>query len=223
MNIEEQFNIIAEEYDVNRKKFIPCFDDFYEKATEFVVSNIPAPKRILDLGAGTGLLSYFWYKHFPDSEYMLLDIAEEMLKTAKKRFAGIDNIEYRISDYSKTFPQETYDCIISALSVHHLENEKKVDLFKQIYDNLPQKGVFVNYDQFCSDSDDINGWFDLYWENQLEHSGLSERDLALWKERRILDRECSVDSETEFLKNSGFENVQCIYQNQKFAVIVAVK
>ena len=29
MNIEEQFNLIAKEYDANRKKFIPCFDEFY--------------------------------------------------------------------------------------------------------------------------------------------------------------------------------------------------
>lgn len=40
MNIEKQFNLIAEEYDSNRRKFIPCFDDFYKNTTEFIVSNI---------------------------------------------------------------------------------------------------------------------------------------------------------------------------------------
>lgn len=29
MNIEEQFNFIAKEYDANRKKFIPCFASDY--------------------------------------------------------------------------------------------------------------------------------------------------------------------------------------------------
>ena len=29
--MEEQFNRIAEEYDVNRRKFIPRFDEYYEK------------------------------------------------------------------------------------------------------------------------------------------------------------------------------------------------
>ena len=72
MNIETQFNLIAEEYDMNRKKFIPCFDDYYENVTKLITSNIPAPKRILDLGAGTGLLSYYWYKQCPESEYNLL-------------------------------------------------------------------------------------------------------------------------------------------------------
>lgn len=58
MNIEEQFNLIAKEYDSNRRRFIPCFDDYYENTTNFLASKIVTPKRILDLGACTGLLSY---------------------------------------------------------------------------------------------------------------------------------------------------------------------
>ena len=27
-SIEDQFNLIAEEYDMNRRKFIPCFEDY---------------------------------------------------------------------------------------------------------------------------------------------------------------------------------------------------
>lgn len=89
MNIEKQFNLIAEEYDSNRRKFIPCFDDFYKNTTEFIVSNIKKPKQIVDLGAGTGLLTYFWYQQYPDSKYVLVDIAGEMLNVARKRFEGI--------------------------------------------------------------------------------------------------------------------------------------
>lgn len=79
MDIEKQFNLIAEEYDSNRRKFIPCFDDFYQSTTKFIASNIMKPKQVLDLGAGTGLLSYFWYQQHPASEYVLVDIADEML------------------------------------------------------------------------------------------------------------------------------------------------
>ena len=68
MDIEKQFNLIAEEYDSNRRKFIPCFDDFYKNTTEFIASNIEEPKQIVDLGAGTGLLTYFWYQQCPDSK-----------------------------------------------------------------------------------------------------------------------------------------------------------
>ena len=52
MTLEEQFNSLAREYDANRKKFIPCFHDFYEETTRFIAANIALPKRVLDLGAG---------------------------------------------------------------------------------------------------------------------------------------------------------------------------
>ena len=39
MNIEAQFNLIAEEYDCNRRKFIHCFDDYYENSTKFIISS----------------------------------------------------------------------------------------------------------------------------------------------------------------------------------------
>ena len=39
--------------------FLPCFDDYYENTTELITSNIDVPKRVLKLGAGTGLLTYY--------------------------------------------------------------------------------------------------------------------------------------------------------------------
>ncbi len=104
-NIEEQFNIVAKEYDVNRKKFIPCFEDFYNNTTKFIASNITYPNTIVDLGAGTGLLSYYWYEHFTKARYILVDIAEEMLKVAKERFANLENFSYIVEDYSGSLPK----------------------------------------------------------------------------------------------------------------------
>lgn len=223
MNIKEQFNYVAQEYDANRKKFISCFDDFYESTTEFIVSNIEKPRRVLDLGAGTGLLSYFWYQKCLGAEYVLVDIADEMLNIARKRFAGIDGVSYQVLDYSKALPDEDFDAIISALSIHHLENADKQKLFSQIYDKLPMGGLFVNYDQFCAGQDEMNNWFDSYWENQLTKRGLTEQDIELWKERRKLDKECSVEEEIEMLRKSKFRIVKCVYSYQKFSVIVAIK
>ncbi len=120
MNIESQFNMIAEEYDMNRRKFIPCFDDYYINTTAFIASNMKAPESIIDLGAGTGLLSYYWYKHYPDSNYLLVDIADDMLNVARLRFQGINSVSYQVSDYKKNLPAISFDTVISALSIHHL-------------------------------------------------------------------------------------------------------
>lgn len=223
MNIEEQFNLVAKEYDNNRKKFIPCFDEYYEHTTEFIASNIETPKQILDLGAGTGLLSYFWYKHFPKSEYVLVDIADDMLNIARDRFSGLENVSYQMLDYSKEFPNGKFDIIASALSIHHLMHENKKELFSRIYNRLSDDGIFVNYDQFCAGSSEMSTWFDSYWEKQLKNSGLTAKDIELWKERRKLDKECSVEEEIDMLRKCNFKEVKCIYSNQKFSVIVAIK
>ena len=131
MDIQEQFNLVAKSYDENRKKFISCFDDYYISSTDFIARTLKyVPKVIYDLGSGTGLLSTFWYRYFPKSEYVLIDIAEEMLNVAKKRFAGIANIKYKVQDYSESIPEGNPDLIISALSIHHLENTGKKKLFK---------------------------------------------------------------------------------------------
>lgn len=223
MTIEEQFNLVAKEYDCNRRRFIPCFDDYYKNTTKLILFNIDTPSRVLDLGAGTGLLTYYWYKECPSAEYVLVDIADEMLEISKKRFAGIDKIQHKILDYTKELPEGNFDAIISALSIHHLENSQKEELFKNIYNKLPMGGILVNYDQFCAGTDKMNKWFNSYWENQLSNSGLTQKDIELWEERRKLDKECSVETEIGMLYKCNFTEVKCLYSYHKFSVIVAIK
>lgn len=226
--IKEQFNLVAKEYDKNRKKFIPCFEDFYEKSTDFVASTIGYPAAILDLGSGTGLLSAFYFKRFPAAQFFLVDIARDMTDIARKRFSFADNVKFLSVDYANDFDnllkeRAGFDLIISALSIHHLEDEKKKELFRNIYFALTDRGTFVNYDQFCAESKVINADFSRYWEEGLFGGGLSKDDLSKWRERQKLDRECSVEREVEMIRSSGFENAECIYLAQKFGVIIGKK
>ena len=69
----------------------------------------------------------------------------------------------------------------------------------------------------------MSKWMDSYWESQLYGSGLTDRDIELWRERRKLDKECSVETEMAMLRDCHFKNVQCIYSYHKFSVVVAQK
>ncbi len=54
MDIHEQFNLVTNSYDENRKKFISCFDDYYISSTDFIARTLKYdPKLIYDLGSGT--------------------------------------------------------------------------------------------------------------------------------------------------------------------------
>lgn len=98
-----------------------------------------------------------------------------------------------------------------------------MELFERIYETLPTGGIFINYDQFCAGSPMMNEWFDFYWENQLVQSELTTKDIELWKERRKLDWECSVEEEMSMLRQCSFSEVKCLYSYHKFSVIIAVK
>lgn len=223
MDIQTQFNRVAKDYDQNRRKFIPCFDEFYEGTTAFVAASIAAPKRVLDLGAGTGLLTACWQAHFPQAEYVLVDVAEDMLRQAQVRFADCAKVSRLVLDYTQTFPEGEFDAIVSALSIHHLEDADKAQLFARIHAALPAGGIFVNYDQFCAETPQMSRLFDAHWHAQIAQSGLSEQEQARWQQRKQLDRECSVEREAAMLRQSGFATVQCLYACRKFAVLAAIK
>ena len=222
MNIREQFNLLAQEYDPNRRKFIPCFDDYYNESTVTAVMLAGNPRKVLDLGAGTGLLTAYWLKHCPKAEYILTDIADEMLKIARRRFEYLANVSYEISDYSRELPAEAFDTVISALSIHHLKDAQKEDLFRRIHAALPADGWFFNYDQFRLEDEALNHVQDALWIEKIHASGMLEIDLARWHERRKLDRECSVETELAMLCRCGFM-AECYFHSGKFAVLAARK
>lgn len=221
--IDQQFNRIAKEYDANRRKFIPCFDEFYKETTAFLARYINKPAHILDLGAGTGLLTAFWYEHFPQAEYVLVDVAQQMLDVARRRFAALPNVAYTVSDYADGLPSVRFDTVISALSVHHLEDGQKQRLFNDVFAKLPAGGCFVNYDQFCYPDAQLDEEVTAFWEHRIREAGIGEHDMALMHERRKLDRECSVADELRMLRAAGFTSPSCLYQCSKFAVIAALK
>lgn len=86
--ILERFNQVAEKYDEQRKLFIPCFDDYYGTSITFLSKIRNDFRDILDLGAGTGLLTKYLYEKYPNANYTLVDISDQMLEIARQRFKG---------------------------------------------------------------------------------------------------------------------------------------
>lgn len=221
--IKNQFNSDAQAYDSKRRIFIPCFDDYYINSTKFISTVINEPKNILDLGAGTGLLTSFWYNEYPNANFVLDDISVEMLNMAKQRFSNKTNFNYVTDDYTKSLPNGSFDTVISALSIHHLDEEEKQSLFNRIYDVMLDGGAFVNYDMFNADSNEMTEYYNKFWENSVLNSELSKKEIEHWKNGRKIDKECSVNEEVIMLKKAGFYDVQCIFSNLKFAVVLAKK
>ena len=144
--IEVQFNEIAAKYDQQRPYLIPCFDDFYGAASA-LLANRPQARTVLDVGAGTGLFSYFIYQQRPDLEFTLVDLAPEMLAVARQRFAGLLGFDFQELNFATQPLPGRYDVVISSLAIHHLPDAKKATLYQRIYEALTLGGLFINADQ----------------------------------------------------------------------------
>ena len=115
--VKNAFDNAADSYDSKRKEIIPHMDVYYQTAVE-LTKDYENPK-ILDLGAGTGILTKMLYNLHPDSRITLLDMSANMLSRAKNKFEGIDNFEYIEDNYLTRDFKQSYDIIISSLSIHH--------------------------------------------------------------------------------------------------------
>ena len=65
--------------------------------------------------------------------------------------------------------------------------------------------------------------YNQYWENSVLNSQLPTVDIKHWQKGRSIDKECSVGEEINMLKSAGVKNVNCLYANLKFGVVIAIK
>src|ERR1700722_4452097 len=75
----------TDSYDRPRRKLVPCFDDFYRTAIELIPFKPDARFEVLDLAAGTGILSGMIAEAFPKARLTLFDVTPEMLLIARAR------------------------------------------------------------------------------------------------------------------------------------------
>lgn len=111
--------------------------------------------KVLDIGAGNGMLSELILNYYPNAEITMLDFSPEMLESAsmyfEKNSINDDNIKYIIVDFiTDELPNETYDLVISSYALHHIRSEDNLkELFmkiaKVLNDNI---GTFICVDMY---------------------------------------------------------------------------
>jgi tRNA (cmo5U34)-methyltransferase len=221
-DIKEQFGRVSKQYDSQRKYLIPCFNDFYTACLPLVKSLTHA-KKVLDIGAGTGLFSQFVYEINPDLQFTLVDVSAEMLAVARERFEGEENFEYAELDVSKDPLPDKYDIIISGLAIHHLEDAEKAKLYKKIYQALNDGGLFINADQVAGKNLMFDSLYKYLWRETVSHSGLDHEAIVQSFERTKLDKLAPLEEQLRWLEKAGFNEVDCIYKNLNFAVFGGFK
>ncbi|CCG41454.1 class I SAM-dependent methyltransferase [Magnetospirillum molischianum] len=214
------FDRAAASYDTGRRRLIPCFDEFYSSALDLVTEALPPGGRVLDLGAGTGLLTALVADARPDADFTLTDLSEGMLERARTRFADRPNsIHFRAMDHLALDDVAAYDVVMSALSIHHLEDDGKRRLYAACARALKPGGRFVNADQVSGDDAAMEARYWQHWRDRVGASGLDQVEIDAAIERQSFDRRAPLAPQLDWLREAGLSAVECRYKNVSFVVM----
>jgi tRNA (cmo5U34)-methyltransferase len=214
------FDATASTYDRDRSRLIPGCEGFYRGAIDLIPLRA---KTILDLGAGSGLLTVLVRDRFPHAHIHLMDFSESMLKLARERLAGDENVTFHQADYIAEELPGDLCAIISSLSVHHLDEDGKQAVFRKAHEGLKPNGVFINADQVAGPTAELDERYKALWLAQVRALGASEQQIeaSLYRQR---EDSCSPASEQlAWMREAGFADADCWYKEGSFAVMSGTK
>jgi tRNA (cmo5U34)-methyltransferase len=100
----------------------------YEELQDAAIDAIPfPPRRVLELGVGTGETTRRLLARHPEAEVTGLDSTPDMVFHAREL-----GINVRLARMEDPLPDGPWDLVISVLSVHHLDDDAKRDLFRRV-------------------------------------------------------------------------------------------
>jgi tRNA (cmo5U34)-methyltransferase len=212
------FDRHAADYDAQRRRLIPPFDAFYGTAVATLDLLAGPPKRILDLGAGTGLLARMVAAAQPQAQLTLLDGAPAMLDQARGALA--DRADYVVADLGDALPAGPWCAIVSALAIHHLEHPEQAELLRRVHAALAPGGIFVNAEQVEGPTPALAEVYAGWHHRRVLEAGGSEAEWEAAVERMRADRRVPVATFLGWLRDAGFADVDCLFKDHRFAVMM---
>lgn len=119
-----QFHWKPESYLELIRDEVPRYDELQEQA----VAAVPfPPERVLELGMGTGETTRRLLEAYPDAWVIGLDSSPDMVFRARGEYDDV-----QLARMEDPLPDGPWDLVIAVLSVHHLTDEQKLNLFRRI-------------------------------------------------------------------------------------------
>ncbi len=200
-----------------------------------VIGDICRPvRRFLDLGCGDGILAAVILRNFPGATAVLMDHSPPMLEAARRKLEGLlASINFCTGDYSQPgwlkvlAEYAPFDLVVSGFSIHHQPDERKRQLYDEIFGILAAGGMFVNMEHVASPTLRLTElWnrirIDSLYNWAVKHGLNKSWDSAEKEYFERPDREANlftpVETQCEWLREIGYADVDCYFKYFEMAV-----
>jgi tRNA (cmo5U34)-methyltransferase len=173
--------------------------------------------RVLDLGTGDGRLLALVKAHLAvgdehrEVRAVALDFSPAMLESARKRFGADPSVEIVAHDLDRPLPElGGFDAVISSFAIHHLEHERKRQLYGEIFGLLNAGGIFCNLEHVASPTQWLH-------EEFLHRLGITVETED--PSNKLLD----LETQLAWLREIGFVDVDCLWKWRELALMVGCR
>lgn len=196
-------------------------DPVYTRTLDVILEQVSKGEEmdILDLGCGTGNITYQLSGEYPEYSYIGVDPSENMRKIFSDRFSG--NPRCSVKDGNALdipLPDSSIDCIVSNLALHHVKPKQRPDCAKEVARVVREGGRLVYADRFvsfagppdspekCKEIIDIfSGWAKFCLDNGAFEKAVRILEQLPFDLTEDGEYPTSVDVWTENLASAGFE------------------
>jgi len=167
--------------------------------------------RVLDLGAGDGRLLDLVLRARSMAVGFALDFSPPMLERLRQRFDSGSRVRVIAHDLEEPLPDlGKFDAVVSSFAIHHVDHDRKRDLYREVWGMLSVGGVFCNLEHVASASDYGHARF-------LEAMGMTAADED--PSNKLLD----VHTQLEWLREIVYADVDCYWKWRELALLVGRK
>ncbi len=234
-----QTNELTQTYLTGVRGAIPLAQEQIDVMMRLIHAANPAATTILDLGCGDGILGQAFLDQYPQAHGIFADFSEPMLEAARKRMAGNNRCTFIQVDYGKIGWESSlppallqYEVIVSGFSIHHQPDERKKEIYAELYNLLAPGGIFLNLEHVASSSPWLERRFEEYFVDALY---TYHQSIASGKTRQQVDEEyysrpdkaanllVPVESQCDWLRDIGFTDVDCYLKIFELALFGGIK
>ncbi|HEX6513582.1 MAG TPA: class I SAM-dependent methyltransferase [Chloroflexota bacterium] len=181
---------------------------------------------VVDLAAGTGMAARAIMDHFPKARAVLADYSPAMMGEGAKALEAYEGryryveFDLRQTEWPAGIPVPM-DAAVTSQAIHHLPDERKASLFREVFERLKPGGWYVNYEPVkASDSavghtwQRINDRFDPQAAYKRTHLSPQEEQQHANHVRYMID----LDSQLGFFKEAGYQAVDVYWKQLDYVI-----